>query len=166
PIRSAGSGPWSAATTWVGGVVPTAGARVHVCAGHTVRYDVASDTVLRSIHVAGTLSFARDRDTRLCVGLIKIQAGDDASEDGFDCEAHPGKPVAGATRPALEVGTADRPIGPEHTALIRLAYVEGMDRQTCPSIVCCGGRMDFHGAPMSRTWVKLGVTAREAASGR
>ena len=35
-----------------------------------------------------------------------------------------------------------------------------MDPETCPAIVCCGGRMDFHGAPMSRTWVKLGRTAR------
>jgi hypothetical protein len=134
-----------------------------VRAGHTVRYDVASDAVIRAIHVAGTLEFARDRDTRLAVGLLKIQAGDDASEDGFDCDAHTGRVVAEAPRPALEVGTADRPIGPEHTAVIRLAYVEGMDQQACPSIVCCGGRMDFHGAPMSRTWVKLGATAAEGA---
>ncbi len=162
-IRSAASGPWSANTTWEGGVVPAAGARVQVRAGHTVRYDVASDAVLRSIHVAGTLAFADDRDTRLSVGLIKIQAGEDASENGFDCDAHMGGPMAGATRPALEVGTVDRPIGPDHTALIRLVYIEGMDPETCPSIVCCGGRMDFHGAPMNRTWVKLGASAREGA---
>ena len=53
-----------------------------------VTYDVRSDVVVRSIHVAGTLTFAPDRDTRLDVGLIKIQPGDDASEDGFDCDAH------------------------------------------------------------------------------
>jgi G8 domain len=162
-IRSIESGPWSAPTTWEGGAIPTAGARVQVRAGHAVRYDIASDTVIRSIHVAGTLAFAGDRDTRLAVGLIKIQAGDDASEDGFDCDAHPGGPVAGSSRPVLEVGSADRPIGAEHTAVIRLTYVAGMDRQTCPSIICCGGRMDFHGAPMSRTWVKLGATAPEGA---
>jgi hypothetical protein len=34
-----------------------------------------------------------------------------------------------------------------------------MDRQSCPAIVCCGGRMDFHGTPLSRTWVKLGADA-------
>ena len=159
-IRSAGSGPWSAPTTWEGGAVPTAGARVQVRAGHTVRYDVASDAVIRSIHVAGTLSFAPDRDTRLDVGLIKIQAGDDASEDGFDCDAHLGRTRRRRApgrrwRSARPIARSDR----EHTAVIRLAYVEGMDRQTCPAIVCCGGRMDFHGAPMSRTWVKLGATA-------
>src|SRR5581483_5068508 len=27
------------------------------------------------------------------------------------------------------------------------------------AIVCCGGRMDFHGAPLPRTWVKLGAAA-------
>lgn len=158
-IRSRQGGAWSAAATWEGGKVPTAGARVQVHRGHAVVYDVASDEVIRSIHVAGKLAFAPDRDTRLTVGLIKIQAGDDASEDGFDCEGHQAEPVAGGARPALEVGTPDRPIVREHTTLIRLAYVEGMDRQTCPAIICCGGRMDFHGTPMNRTWVKLGATA-------
>ncbi len=51
-------------------------------------YDTASEQTIRSIHVAGTLRFDPDRDTRLVVGLIKIQAGDDASENGFDCDAH------------------------------------------------------------------------------
>src|SRR5262249_11156184 len=36
---------------------------------------------------------------------------------------------------------------------------DGLDPQTCPAIVCCGGRMEFHGAPIGRTWTKL---AREA----
>jgi hypothetical protein len=97
------------------------------------------------------------------VGLIKFQSGDVASEDGFDCDAHAGELMAGSPRPALEVGTADHPIEPEHTAVIRLTYVEGMDRQTCPSIVCCGGRMAFHGTQMSRTWMKLGATASKGA---
>ncbi len=162
-IRSAGDGAWSSPKTWEGGKVPGSGSRVQVRSGHSVLYDVASDEVVRSIHVAGTLRFALDRDTRLTVGLIKIQAGDDPSEDGFDCEMHPAEMADGAARPSLEVGTPDHPLGREHTASIRLAYVEGMDRQTCPSIICCGGRMDFHGAPMSRTWVKLGATAPEGS---
>ncbi len=110
-IRSAGSGPWSAPTTWEGGASRRPGRGSRSARGTRSVYDVASDAVIRSIHVAGTLTFARDRDTRLDVGLIKIQAGDDASEDGFDCDAHPAEPVAGAPRPALEVGTADGPIG-------------------------------------------------------
>ena len=121
-------------------------------------------TAIRSIHVAGTLRFDPDRDTRLDVGLIKIQAGDDASENGFDCEAH--APSADArTRPGRRWRSARRtarsPAG--HTAVIRLAAVAGLDPETCPAIVCCGGRMDFHGAPLSRTWVKLG---RDRRAGR
>jgi len=159
-LRSARSGPWSAAATWEGGKVPAAGARVQIRTGHRVEYDVRSDQVIRSIHIAGMLSFARDRDTRLDVGLIKIQPGDDASENGFDCDAHMPASDPHAARPALEVGTPDRPMPAGHAALIRLTYVEGLDRQSCPAIVCCGGRMDFHGAPLNRTWVKLGDTAK------
>jgi hypothetical protein len=160
-LRSARGGPWSAAATWEGGRVPDAGDRVQVRAGHTVVYDVRSERVLRSLHVAGTLTFAADRDTRLDVGLLKIQPGDDASENGFDCDDHIPAPRPGQPLPALEVGTPERPIDAGRTALIRLAYVAGMDKESCPAIVCCGGRMDFHGAPLSRTWVKLGVTAKK-----
>jgi hypothetical protein len=160
-IRSAGSGRWSAPATWEGGKVPAAGARVQVRAGHTVVYDLRSDQAIRSIHVAGTLTFAPDRDTRLDVGLIKIQAGSDASEEGFDCDAHVQAMDRGKGRPALLVGTADRPIKAGHRAIIRLVHMEGMDPKSCPAIVCYGGRMDFHGAPLSRTWVKLGATVRK-----
>jgi hypothetical protein len=160
-IHSARSGPWSRAQTWDGGRVPGPGARVQVRAGHTVTYDVASDQPVRSIHVAGTLRFDPERDTRLGVGLIKIQAGDDASENGFDCDAHAlAAADPHAARPALEIGTQERPIPEERSALIRLVALEGMDPETCPAIVCCGGRMDLHGAPMGATWVKLGQTAR------
>src|SRR5207302_4171939 len=83
---------------------------------------------------------------------------------GFDCDAHVAEVPAGQSRPALEVGTPNEPIDAKHTALIRLTYVDGLDRQSCPAVVCCGGRMDFHGAPMNRTWVKLGATAKKGDS--
>jgi hypothetical protein len=162
-LRSAQSGPWSAAATWEGGKVPGAGARVQVRTGHTVIYDLSSEQAVRSIHVAGTLTFARDRDTRLDVGLIKIQPGEDASEDGFDCDAHMVEMTPGTARPALEIGTPDQPMPAQHTAVIRLVYVPGLDKRSCPAVVCCGGRMDFHGTPMNRTWVKLGATAKAGA---
>ena len=161
-VRTHRSGDWSNAETWDGGKVPAAGARVQIRQGHHVRYDVESDQVIRSIHVAGILEFARDRNTRLDVGLIKIQPGDDASENGFDCEAHMPVVAPGAPRPALLVGLPDQPVPAGTTALIRLTYIEGMDKETCPAIVCCGGRMEFHGAPLKRTWVKL---PREAYRG-
>src|SRR5208282_1442910 len=87
-IRSARSGPWSAGSTWEGGKVPCTGARVQVVEGHRVVYDVNSAEAIRLLHVAGTLSFAQDRDTRLDVGLLKVQQGNECSEDGFDCDAH------------------------------------------------------------------------------
>jgi hypothetical protein len=160
-VRSARSGPWSAPATWEGNKLPAAGARVQVRTGHTVIYDLKSDQVIRSVHVAGTLTLARDRDTRLDVGLIKIQPGDDASEDGFNCDAHATEPAPGTPQPALEAGTPEKPMPAQHTALIRLTYVHGLDKQSCPAIVCCGGRMDFHGTPLNRTWVKLRHTARQ-----
>jgi hypothetical protein len=161
-VRSARSGAWSTPATWEGGRVPAAGSKVQVRPGHTVVYDLNSDRVIRSIHVAGTLTFARDRDTRLDVGLIKVQPGQEASEDGFDCDAHVAGPPGSAApgHCALEVGTPDQPIPAGRTALVRLTYVEGLDKQSCPAIICCGGRMEFHGAPLHRTWVKLGGTAK------
>ena len=123
-----------------------------------------SDDVIRSIHVAGTLTFAANRDTELNVGLIKIQPGDDASEDGFNCDAHPIEPDPKQPKAALEVGSPEKPLDAKFTAKIRLHFVEGMDKESCPAIVCCGGRLDLHGAPMSRTWLKLGATAKNVAT--
>jgi G8 domain len=163
PIRSVRDGCWSAPTTWEDGRVPGAGARVQIRAAHTVVYDLQSDVPIRSIHVAGTLRFDPQRDTRLDVGLIKIQQGEDATESGFDCELHAREPTPGARRATLEVGTPDRPIRSDRTALIRLLALPGLDPGECPAIVCCSGRMDFHGAPLSHTWVKLGATASKGA---
>ena len=131
---------------------------MQIRAGHVVLFDTTAN--VRAVFIAGTLSFARDRDTRLDVGLIKIQAGEDTTEEGFDCDAH--LPDADPTKPkpALEVGTREWPVEAKHTALIRLVYFDGMDKQSCPAIVACGGRMEFHGAEMNHTWVKLGAPAK------
>ncbi len=166
-IRSVGNGTWSNGATWEGGRVPVRGARVQVRAGHTVIYDIQGDFPIRSIHVAGTFQFDPEKDTRLEVGLIKIQAGDDASESGFNCEAHALPPPgddAKTSVPALEVGSPDHPVAVGRRALIRLTAVAGLDPEECPAIVCCGGRMDFHGAEVDRTWVKLGATAVKGAT--
>jgi hypothetical protein len=160
-VRSCRSGAWSESTTWEGSSVPAAGARVQVRQGHTVTYDVESDRAIRFLHVAGVLTFAADRNTRLDVGLLKIEQGDKASEDGFDCAAHAAQVDSTLPVPALLVGTPERPIGAQWKATIRLVWFEDLDRQTCPAVVCCGGRMEIHGAPMTRTWLKLGQTARK-----
>lgn len=160
-VRSAQSGPWSAPETWERKKLPPAGSRVLIRIGHSVIYDLQSDKAYRVVQVAGVLGFAPDCDTRLEVGLLKIQPGEEVSENGFDCQAHVPAPDPSRPLPALEVGTAVRPIEANHKALIRLVYFAGMDRESCPAIVCCGGRMDFHGAPMNRTWVKLANTAKK-----
>ncbi len=99
----------------------------------------------------------------LTVGLIKVQAGDDPAESGLDAHED-GRGAPGRSRPTLLVGTATRPIAAGHTAVIRLAEVAGLDPETCPAIVCQGGRMEFHGARVNPTWVKLGQTARAGDS--
>ncbi|HVR73109.1 MAG TPA: hypothetical protein VMT52_02200, partial [Planctomycetota bacterium] len=43
---------------------------------------------------------------------------------------------------------------------IRLAHFDGMSPETLPALVNCAGRWDAHGAPMSRTWVKLGAAVK------
>ncbi len=159
-IKSAKSGPWSVKETWQGNAVPGAGDRVLIRTGHTITYDVKSDAVVRGVNVAGTLAFATDTDTVLNVGLLKIQPGEAYSEEGFDCDGHAMKPEDGKPLPALIVGTMDAPVAAGKTATIRLHHIEGMSKETCPAVVCCGGRMDLHGAPMSRTWVKLGANAK------
>ena len=163
-VRSAVSGRWSEPATWEGGKVPIAGQRVQIRIGHHVVFDTRTEGAIRSIHVAGTLRFDPDRDTRLDVGLIKIQAGDDPGESGFDCETHVTAPDPRRPRPALEIGTPDQPIAPEHHAVIRLTAVPGLDPEECPAIVCCGGRWDVHGSPLDRTWVKLGASAAKGTT--
>jgi hypothetical protein len=163
-VRTAKSGAWSNAATWEGGKVPVGNVRALVREGHQIIYDLKATKPLRSLTVSGRLSFAHDKDTQLDVGLIKIQPGEDCAEEGFACDLHATSHDGAKPRAALEVGTPDQPISEGHTALIRLVFMDGLDKESCPAIVCCGGRMDFHGQPMSRTWVKLGAPAKKGES--
>ena len=168
-VRSARSGKWSDANTWVDKRAPRAGDNVQVRTGHVVTYDATSDDAVRVLHVAGTLTVVRNQSTRLNVGLLKIQPGEECSEDGFNC--HEAADAAGQSdarrgeesaryRPALEIGTSEDPIPASVTTTIRLVHFEGMDTNSLPALLNCSGRMDIHGAPMNRTWVKLGATAK------
>ena len=95
-----------------------------------------------------------------------MQNSERCSENGFRCDLHAvteeGEPNArpSDTAAALEVGTPDSPIPAHFTARIRLHFLEGMNRDDAPAISACSARMDFHGAPMSRTWVKLGADVK------
>ncbi len=161
-VRSAKSGNWEKADTWADGRVPAPGDTVLIRPGHRIVYAGNSDKPYRAIHVGGMLTFDPDRDTLLAVGLLKIQPGESTIEDGFDCDAHLEMPKAGAAKPALEVGTPEAPI--RKSAIIRLHYFAGMNKETLPAIICCGGRMDFHGTPMNRTWLKLGADAKKGSA--
>ena len=154
-IRSAQNGAWSEAATWEGGRVPAAGDAVLVRPGHRVIYDVSSEAAVRAVHIGGVLEFSRSKDTLLCAGLIRISPGEQMVEEGFDCHAAPAESGKEGDRAALEIGTAQSPIPAGRRAVIRLTYIEGMDRQSFPALVCCGGRMDLHGTPLNHAWVKL-----------
>ena len=159
-IRTVRDGAWSDASTWENGKVPGAGAVVLVRTAHRVIYDVKAEHPIRALHISGSVSFDPEKDTRLDVGLLKVQAGESTAEEGFDCEAHLAPGDDKTLRATLLVGTRDKPIAVGHTALIRLVMFEGMNPESCPAIVCCGGRTEFHGAEMPRTWLKLGKTAK------
>jgi hypothetical protein len=165
-VRTVRDGNWSDKRTWQDGRMPKANDRVLVSRGTTVTYDVVGKDVLRLVQVVGTLRFAGDRDTELNAALVKVQDSDTCSEDGFACDL-PGVNLAGEPQsarpgkmPTLEIGTLDSPIPPEHTARIRLHYLEGFDKEDAPALVCYSARMELHGAPLSRTWVKLGATTK------
>ena len=165
---SIGSGAWSDATVWADRRVPRAGDRVLVGRGTHVVYDVASTNVLRLVQVAGTLRFSRECDTLLEVGLLKVQNSEHCSESGFACDFRAvnrvGEPEAPSLGPALlEIGTLDQPIPASITARIRLHALPGLDANHAPALVCCAARMEIHGAPMSRTWVKLGADVEAGA---
>lgn len=169
-VRSVRDGNWTDAKTWQPARVPKEGDRVLITHGTRVDYDSTSKSTIRLLQVVGTLAFARDRDTELNVALLKVQNSDECSESGFSCD-FPGvndtgepqgpqsSPLAKAM-PTLEVGTLADPIPAKFTARIRLHYIEGLDKVDAPAIVCCSGRMELHGAPLSRTWVKLGANAK------
>jgi hypothetical protein len=162
--HSARDGNWSDTRTWADGRAPKAGDFVQVRAGHTVNYDVNSDAAIRMVHVAGTLTFVRDKSTRLDVGLIKVEPGESTTEDGFNCHDDAPAPKPGGPRPTLELGTRAQPIPAGITSIIRLVHFTGTDTNTLPAIVNCGGTWDVHGAPMNRTWVKLAAPAKPGDS--
>lgn len=155
-VRSKQSGSWSDKATWDLGRAPKAGDVVVIRAGHHVNYDVSeSRDTIRVVQIAGELEFARDRNTILDAGLITITPSEEPSEEGFDCHAVMEEMAEGKSRPALFIGRPGLPHPAEFTATIRLRYLEGMNKVSCPALVCCGGRMELHGTPMPRTWVKL-----------
>jgi hypothetical protein len=159
-VHSARSGNWSEAHTWKKSGVPKGGDQVVIGSGHHVIYETTSAEVIRSVRVAGRLEFATVRNTELNVGSIRIQPGGVAEKEVARVEdvTHGSEVMPTGTEAALIVGSPSEPVRLGVTARIRLHYLEGMSREESPAIIARpGGRMEFHGAPMNRTWVKLGA---------
>ncbi len=157
--RSVSDGKWTDPETWGDERVPKAGDRVLVSSGTTVTYDARSEAILRSLFVSGALNFARDRDTLLQAGMILV-GSNPRGKRPTTLDPPDEIPPKEGTGPVLQVGSPYAPIPRPHTARIRLHYIEGMKKTDAPGMICLpGGRMEFHGAPMSRTWVELGRTA-------
>lgn len=158
-IKSTQSGNWSNPNTWNAGTVPGQGDNVKIDSGHVVLYDVFSDKEIRLIHIRGKLEFSRTANTQLDAGMIIISSAEMVHVNANCSMHHHGDPWYNAPRPALEVGTSTSPIPASVTARIRLKYFSDMSDDCAPGIISYGGRMDFHGAPVSKTWVKLGAGA-------
>ena len=163
-VVSAKSGNWSDVATWQDAHVPQGGERVLVRAGDRVVFDVKTPQPLWSVHVAGTLAFATDRDTQLDVGLILVRPGAAGDEtelvgDPRGLHAHHHQPPADAPPAVLQIGSAQAPVTAAHQALVRLTWQPGMDAKIYPALICYGGTLDLHGAPLARSWTKLRTRA-------
>jgi hypothetical protein len=162
-VMSIKDGQWSDSSTWRPARVPRSGDRVRVSRGTRIVYDINSDEKIRFIQIVGTLTFARDRDTTLNVGILKVQNSDECSENGFACDLHSvnasGEPhgMPAGEMATLEIGTSANPIPAKYTARIRLHYFSGMNKNDAPALACCSARLDLHGSPLSLTWTDLGA---------
>ena len=103
------SGNWSDPKIWRNGVVPTAGAKVAIAAGTTVRMDVVMTAAIDTLRIDGTLSFATDRNTKLYADTVVV------TDSG-----------------KLHVGTAASPIQDNVTARIQIADGGPIDRRWDP----------------------------------
>lgn len=157
-IVSMQDGDWSDETTWMPARLPGQGDRVFIKPGTTVTYDRVDSAVFPAIRVSGRLVFARDRDTELHVGDLRVQPGltPEAGVDDIDDHDHGHDQRHQGAEGVLEIGTAADPVPREFSARIVLHHVEGANPDNSPAIIARpGGRMEFHGHPLQRTWLKL-----------
>ena len=166
-VYSVRSGAWSDGRTWSKGKVPAAGDDVVVRRCVSVTYDILSHDPLRTLLVNGQLLFSTAQNTQLAIGLMVVTpdprfdvlAGCKTSEMGH-MEHDPFDPHVAS----FSVGTPSAPISQSVRARILLAPMEGLDDDCAPALIAHGGRMEFHGAPLTATWSKLSATAAAGAT--
>ncbi len=142
-IRSAQSGAWTSASTWVPARLPVAGDVVLV--RHAVDYaSLAGIATVVGIDAGGLLRFSTSQSTRLATGVLLIMPGG-----------------------ALEVGTPAAPVSPAVTAelVIRNLPLDlvGDPGQFGTGLLCVDGRITMHGAVKAPTFVRL-ATAPDAGA--
>jgi len=162
-VKSSRSGNWSDPTIWSAGKIPAPGDHVVIEMGHVVTYDVTAAAAIRLIHIRGKLIFSKTQNTQLEVGMIILQM-DETIDENANCSAHQSLHDHGEPRPTLEIGSPLAPIPSHITARVRLTDFADMNDLCGPGILCYGGRMDFHGSPLNRTWTKLSATASAGAT--
>lgn len=120
-------GSWFDPSTWAGGEVPGAGAKVVIPSGYTVLYDGESPASLFTVRVDGKLDFATDVGTFMEVDTFVV------SPSG-----------------ALTIGTADNPVDPDVSAVISIADNGDIDVAWDPKLLSRGlishGSVEIHGA--------------------
>ena len=121
------SGNWSDPATWVNGVVPGEGARVHIPQGFDVKVDTMLVPEMKTVRIDGTLSFATDANTELKVDtLVSTSTGH------------------------LQIGTASDPVQADVTAKVTFADDGAIDRNWDPSLISRGallhGKTTIYGA--------------------
>jgi cell migration-inducing and hyaluronan-binding protein len=130
---------WSDASTWPSGQVPAAGDAVEITSDMDVVLDVSPPS-LRSLTIAGKLSFADESDLELETEWIYVPGGE------------------------LTIGTADSP----HTSKATITLtdkVTGEDINTMGDrgIMLMRGTLNLHGT-RDHTWSKLSATAERGAT--
>ncbi len=119
------SGAWTDASTWKGGRIPNADAKVHIPMGIKVEYDSVSDARLEVVRVDGELNFATDQNTYMFVETVFT-----------------------GTMSRLTIGTAEDPVKANVTA--EMVFADGkIDLATDPEQVGHGliaeGSVEIHG---------------------
>jgi len=124
------SGSWFDASTWAGGQIPGANARVIIPAGLDVTYDGTSEASIFSIGVMGALTFSTSTDSKLKVDTIIVD--------------HAAK---------LTIGTATAPVASGVTVDIEFANNGAIDTTWDPTLVSRGlialGEVEIHGQEKS-----------------
>ena len=120
------NGAWFAASTWKGGKIPGANAKVVIPKGITVDYDSVSNTRLFGLRVDGQIDFATDTDTQMII-------------DTFVVSSHG----------TLTIGTEDNPVRGNVQTKILIADNGAINKKWDPQQLSRGivshGTVEIHG---------------------